>query len=73
MEKPQIAVELYGPLDHAAASHQSFTTWNAALDFVRSWTREQTNELLRVYVPPSLATSEQLNELRQAVGLVAQY
>jgi hypothetical protein len=48
-------------------AHRAFDFWEAALEYIRSL--NTLPDRLRVFVPGSLATNAQENELRAALGL----
>jgi hypothetical protein len=73
MANDKISVEFYGPADHEAVSHEVFLTWEMALTFIQSSMRTGFDGFIRVFVPSSLAKNTQNNELREALGLRAEY
>jgi hypothetical protein len=73
MTNDQVQIEIYGPADTNAQCVECFPTWIEALRFVKAYTRNAPKAFLRVFVPSSIATADQLNDLRLTLGLPAHY
>jgi hypothetical protein len=58
--------------DHAA-NYRSFPTWEALIQFAKTFANEHVRGFLHIHVPGSLADNTQYNELREAFGLTPIY